>query len=54
MVYFKKRNGEIFYRYYHIYKKGELEQEINDSNINFKIIESNYEYGNWYIIIEKI
>ena len=32
MVPFKKLNGEVYYRYYHLYKKGELEDEINQVN----------------------
>ncbi len=56
MVSFKKRDGTIYYRYYHLYKQNELEQEINcailKSNLNV-IIKSGYERGNWYVIIEK-
>lgn len=53
LVEFKKRDNTSFYRYYHLYKKNELETEITESKININIIESNYEYGNWYVIIEK-
>ena len=56
MVSFKKRDGTVYYRYYHLYKQKELEEEINcailKSNINV-IIESGYERGNWYVIITK-
>jgi len=53
MVSYKKVNGEIFYRYYHLYKKNELEEEIKESNIKYKSIISQYNNGNWYIILEK-
>jgi len=53
MVPYKKNNGDIHYRYYHLYKKNELENEIHDAITNIKSIESNYEYGNWYVIITK-
>ena len=60
MVSYKKTNGDIYYRYYHLYKEGELEKEINlalnfELNFefnNYKIIKKSYERGNWYIIIE--
>lgn len=53
MVSYKKINGEIFYRYYHLYKDGELEEEIKLSNMSYKHIESYYEKGNLYVIITK-
>ena len=53
MVSFKKVNGEVHYRYYHLYKKDELEEEIKLSCIPYKIMESGYERGNWYVIITK-
>ena len=55
MVPYKKINGEIYYRYYHLYDQGELENDINKINkYKFNISESGYEYGNYYVIIEKI
>jgi SAM-dependent methyltransferase len=53
MVSYKKINGEIFYRFYHLYKKGEIEEEVKLTQINYKSIESSYERGNWYVIITK-
>ncbi len=53
MVYFKKRSGEVYYRYYHLYKEGELEEEINDTGVNLEIKQSGYERGNWFCIISK-
>jgi SAM-dependent methyltransferase len=40
-------------RFYHVFKKGELEELIN-KNKKIKIIESFYECGNWGVIIEKL
>lgn len=57
MVPYKTLTGEIYYRYYHLYKEGELESEINevtDYNYNYDIIESGYDYGNYFVIIKKI
>lgn len=53
MVSFKKVNGEVHHRYYHLYKKNELEEEIQLSGLSFKYMESGYERGNWYVIITK-
>ncbi len=53
MVSFKKRSGEIYYRYYHLYKQGELEQEIKDAYADINIKQSGYERGNWFCIINK-
>jgi ubiquinone/menaquinone biosynthesis C-methylase UbiE len=42
-------------RYYHVFKKGELEELIKKIQItqnNIKIIESFYECGNWSVILE--
>lgn len=40
-------------RYYHLYKKGDLEKEINDTKINCVILNSDYDYGNWICTIKK-
>tara|TARA_Y100000591_G_C21800607_1_gene681860 strand:- start:57 stop:716 length:660 start_codon:yes stop_codon:yes gene_type:complete len=49
----KKETDEIFYRYYHLFKKNELETLI--SNINtLEIIESGNQYNNWYCVVKKI
>ena len=53
MVPYKKINGEIYYRYYHLYDNGELEEEVKSTNININIINVGYDYGNHYVIIEK-
>jgi len=46
-------NGSTYYRYYHIYKKGELEEEIREFCSEFKIESVKYELGNWSIIVSK-
>ena len=53
LVPYKKINGDIFNRYYHLYVKNELENEITMSQIKFKEIFSGYERGNWYVKIKK-
>lgn len=53
MVPYKKINGEVYFRYYHLYNKGELEDDIHNAGSNINIVESGYEYGNYYTIIEK-
>jgi len=49
----KKENDEIFYRYYHLFKKNELENLIYQVE-NLKIIETGNQYHNWYCIVKKI
>lgn len=43
---------ETFYRYYHLFKKNELESLINKID-GIKIIESGFQSNNWYCIIQK-
>ena len=54
LVPFKDRiTGEnIGNRYYHLFKKGELERIINNIN-NISIIDSFYEKSNWCVIVQK-
>ena len=40
-------------RYYHIYKEGQLEEEINRLNNNFTIEYIFLEEGNWYISLKR-
>lgn len=40
-------------RYYHLFKKGELDKLIEESKLA-KIVESGYDRDNWYVIAEKI
>lgn len=57
LVPFKTVDGKVFTRYYHMYVKGELEHEImsvkNIDAIDFTILDSYWELGNWVTIIEK-
>lgn len=48
----KKENDELFYRYYHLFKKNELENLISHIN-TLEIIESGNQYDNWYCVIRK-
>jgi SAM-dependent methyltransferase len=55
MVPYKTISGEIYYRYYHLYQENELESEVIEvKDYNCDIIESDYEYGNYYVIIKKL
>ena len=49
----EKYTGKIFYRYYHIYSKGELMKEITTLKPEFKIIDEIWEKGNWIILLQK-
>lgn len=45
------------YRYYHVFQKGELEhcfQQIATFHNKFSIQKCDYEYGNWYILLDGI
>lgn len=53
MVPFQKKNGKKFYRYYHLYKIGELENEIAEIK-NVKIEKSYNENDNYILIISKL
>lgn len=47
------KTKKTYYRYYHIYRKDELLNEIKTLAPQFKIINNNYEKGNWNIILSK-
>jgi hypothetical protein len=47
------KTNEIYYRYYNIYSKDELQEEIIRLKPEFKINNYGYEKGNYYIILEK-
>jgi ubiquinone/menaquinone biosynthesis C-methylase UbiE len=54
MVPWKNPKGELLgYRYYHIYRNGDLEEEINRLESNFKLNQVIYEEGNWINILVK-
>ena len=48
-----KKDGNTYLRYYHIYKKGELSEEINRLCPELQIITEEYDNGNWFIILTK-
>lgn len=55
MVPYKTKDGETYYRYYHLYQQNELESEVNEiKEYEHEIVESGYEYGNYYVIIKKL
>ncbi len=53
LVSWKSKENEVYYRYYHIYNKGDIEEEVNRLEPRFKITEVGWEVGNWWVILEK-
>ena len=51
MVSFKNRDGSTYYRYYHLYLDGELEQEIIEAG--GKVIKTDEEKGNYVIVFTR-
>lgn len=47
------KTGKIYERYYHIYSKNALINEIQKLKPEFTIINTGYEQGNWFIILGK-
>jgi len=47
------KSGTIYMRYYHIYAKGTLEEEINRLCPEFRILSQGWELGNWHVVLEK-
>jgi SAM-dependent methyltransferase len=52
-VAWKSKDGNIYNRYYHIYNKGDIEEEVTRLQPKFKINEVGWEVGNWSIVLEK-
>lgn len=52
-VSWKSKDGITYYRYYHIYNKGDIEEEIQRLEPNFTIEEVGWEVGNWWIVLSK-
>jgi len=48
------QTGEVLYRYYNIYSKYDLYNEIKKLKPEFNIINFDYEKGNYYIIVQKL
>ena len=44
----KPEGDKTFLRYYHLYRKGELEEDIEKAG--GKVLESGYEKDNWWAI----
>ena len=40
-------------RYYHLFKKGELDNLVEQIKIG-KVVETGYDRDNWYVIAERI
>jgi len=53
IVLWKSPNNITYNRYYHIYRKGELKEEINRLEPRFDVIDEYWEKGNWVITIQK-
>ena len=54
MVSWKCRtDGNTYYRYYHIYKKDQLREEVIKLEPRFCITREEYDKGNWYIYLKK-
>lgn len=51
---YKTEENDIFYRYYHLFDKGELEKLVELSSNNVEIIENGYQKDNYYVILRKI
>jgi tRNA (uracil-5-)-methyltransferase TRM9 len=48
-----RQDGKTYFRYYHLYLKGELEKEFSKTNFKYNIIKNFYEKGNWGFIGQK-
>ena len=50
---YNKKQNKLYYRYYHIYSKHDLVNEITRLKPEFIIENEGWEKGNWYVIISK-
>ena len=48
-----KSDGKTYLRYYHIYREGELVEEINRLCPLFKVLDIIWELGNWVVMLGK-
>lgn len=53
IVMWKSPNNIVYNRYYHIYRKGELAEEITRLEPRFNVIDEYWEKGNWVITLQK-
>lgn len=49
----EKKNSTIYHRYYHMFKKEELEELLKNFE-NIEILDSYYEHANWCCIVKKL
>ena len=49
----EKKNSTVYHRYYHMFKKDELEELLKNFD-NIEILDSYYEHANWCCIVKKI
>jgi hypothetical protein len=49
----RKRDSLTFYRYYHVFRKGELEELIGQID-SLRVIDSYYDHANWCVVAEKL
>ncbi|GAB5357001.1 hypothetical protein AAMO2058_000336400 [Amorphochlora amoebiformis] len=50
----KNKSGEIYMRYCHVYKEGELESLFSHLNASVRIVNSFYDSGNWCVEVERL
>ena len=50
----EEKQAKVYHRYYHMFKKGELEGLVTDHVPELKIIDRFYDHANWVAICEKI
>lgn len=48
-----KLGDSVFYRYYHIYKEGDLQKEVSQLCPELTIDSVFYDCGNWYVVLSK-
>jgi ubiquinone/menaquinone biosynthesis C-methylase UbiE len=53
LVEWKSKDGNIYHRYYHMYDKGDLEEEISRLEPRFKHVDVGFEANNWWIVLSK-
>lgn len=49
----ESKNSTVYHRYYHVFKKNELDNLLETFN-NIEIIESYYDHANWCCLVKKI
>ena len=49
-----KSPGETFYRFYHVFREGELEQLCVEASAEIDIVDSYFDDGNWCVVVQKM